>query len=367
MEERQIHINAAVREEIKEVEPVSIEDDMAYAEMREHTIEVLKTILRINDFEQDQEELIEYVENHILPLNNPYQRALFDQPEDLLRLIIVNYSPFNGRVMTDFSLFIRGVVSQLESNTDQVIPCVDLLCEIIQGAGLKYSTPNLNYKGVSMGKTVRKNADKLTSAEKKKLAQEQMQKQAEAKAEAIANAKQKAAEQKQAAKAEAEIKAKADEVKVQEAPEVEAKAKPEAKPVEPKAEEAIAPVEVIEASKEAKPTDFVKAVDEAVDKVVESSADSLEKIQTLNAMNDCFIGEMKSTLGKTQEMVDKVNEELKETKIKLSPIKVERKKMSLGKKLLIGGATIATLAAGGYLLSKLTGGSKVVESYDFNQ
>lgn len=178
--------------------------EKSYMEMRMKILETLSLVIAINDFEKDQEELLDFANSEIIPLGNPYQELFFKRPEDLLKLNIVNYTPVNGRVMTEYGDFVREVVSLMQSHKESVIPSVELLSVIITAAGLRYIQPELHSSlgGTNtMGKTIKKNPQNVAKPSKAEL-QEMLGQQRAAKVQEIALAKEKAA------KARAEEKAK---------------------------------------------------------------------------------------------------------------------------------------------------------------
>ena len=180
--------------------------ESSYMEMRMKVLEALKLVVALNDFERDQEELLDFAYCEILPMGNPYQELFFKKPEELLRLNIVNWSPVNGRVMALYGKFIARVVELMSEREDSIIPSVELLSEIISGAGLKYIEPEImpSLGGTRvMGKTVRNTPKtKPTKAE----LQDMLGQQRQAKVGAIALAKQKAQAEK------AELKEKFDAI-----------------------------------------------------------------------------------------------------------------------------------------------------------
>lgn len=349
-----------------------------YAEMRKETVEILKRVEWVNNFEVDQEELIKYAEENILPLNNPFQGVLFQEPRDLLRLVIVNYSPINGRVMGDFLYFIRGVILQLSNNENQMIPSLDMLCEIFQGAGLHYKEPELSLGGAdTMGKTIRKTNTKLTKAEEMKLAQESLAKQAIDKKNAIAKAKQQAAEAKEKAKL------------AQEKEELEAKVEATKSVIgrigdkeytadmnDPKAVfgAAIAmgrdlkKLEEAEAQAAEEQTGVVGIEQPVEPEVLEagtSPIDLEERFQELKEAREKFVDSVESSIRDTREALGEIVTRIEATEESISEENAleEKKPMSLGKKIVIGGIAIATVVAGGYLASRIFKTSNTDESY----
>ena len=321
-----------------------------YAEMRMMTAIALKIVRAINNFEADQDELIAFAEQVILGSQNPYSEMFFKSPDELFRLIIINWSPVNGRVMGDYDSFLNGVVSQLESDDNQVIPSVDLLCEIITGSGLKYTQPDfLSLGGANtMGKTIRKNqtnsikANGKTVNEQKKLEQAAKLQAAKEKEAAIAEAKRKAEEAKAKAKEEAAIKAA----------EEKAKAEAEAKRIEAEKK----------AAKEAEAQRAKELAEAQTPKVTLVDKEGSDKLE-LDSSGDELKEAISSADKELKEAQEEAMKSLNETDVLLE--QTVNKKSSIVKKVSIAAVTALVVIGGTLIISKLLSGSNEDESYDF--
>ncbi len=311
-----------------------------YAEMRGLTLHILDLVIAINDFEKDQEELLNFAYSRIIPLKNPYQELLFDTPEDLLKLNIVNYTPINGKVMSEYGLFIREVIRLMRSLEDSIIPSVDLLSEIIKSAGLRYIQPNLSSLGGTntMGKTIRKSAVKTAKPSNAEL-QEMLCQQRAAKVQEITLAKEKAAKAKAEQKALLEAGTAKDEA-----------IKKEAGFKIADSYENINDGELVSGNTTVGGVRIADICAEAVDeltngkKLIKEEKDmSKANYNGTNAeiINDLYKGqeELNREVDNLREDVDIFNRKLATFATNTST--VSEKKSSLGKKILVGGCILA--------------------------